>query len=59
MIKGIKKIAIMFVVMVLVTACSSNSKPDGESKTIDLAKLHTEIKEAYGEDYIPSMELQL
>lgn len=49
-------IAALAAVMVIGLGITGCGKKEGtETKTVDIEKIHTAVKEAYGEDYIPNM----
>lgn len=54
-----KLFSILLVAIMIVTAgCGNKDKNAGESvNQVALEEIHTKVKEAYGEDYIPSMPL--
>lgn len=58
-----KKLSILLVAVMAISflvACSPKDNGDGASgKDVDIKEVHSKVKEEYGEDYIPSMELTL
>lgn len=43
-------------IMIITAGCGSSDKKS-EAKNIALSEIHTAVKEAYGEDYLPSMAI--
>lgn len=58
-----KKLSILLVVVLSISLLAGCSPKDGGNtgpgKEVDLKEVHSKVKEEYGEDYIPSMELSL
>nr|WP_300005927.1 DUF4358 domain-containing protein [Tissierella sp.] len=61
-----KKLSVLLLALMsisLLIACSPKDNGDGgkgeEVKDVDIKAVHSAVKEEYGEDYIPSMELTL
>lgn len=57
--KKITKIGVALLALVLVTACSSKPTDENNGGTSDvkIKDVITKVKETYGDDYVPSMEI--
>lgn len=58
--KKITKLAIALLALVLVTACSSKPKDEtpGGGSDVKIKDVVSKVKETYGDDYVPSMEVE-
>ena len=58
-----KKKIVLFVGAIMmisfVVACSPKTEDKGQVKDVDIKNIHEKIKEEFGEDYIPNMEMGL
>lgn len=61
-VKMKKKITLLLgaiMMMSFVVACSPKANDKDEVNLVDIKEIHEKIKEEFGEDYIPNMEMQL
>lgn len=58
--KTFSKLGLALLALVLITACSSKPKTDApkeDGADVKIADVVSKVKEAYGDDYVPSMEI--
>lgn len=56
--KKVLSIILIIAMSFSMVACGKKGGDEGTSKTVDLNALHEKVKEAYGEDYLPSMPVE-
>lgn len=55
--KKIKLIAVLMLAISVLVGCSSKPSTDGPSDVVSLEAIVDNVKAAYGEDYVPSMDI--